>query len=373
MTCPVGIDIRMIKNTGIGTYLRGLLSGLSDIGCLSGRNFSLFGPESPEIYRELRHYAFGSRIYTVSEQVQYLRHLGRCRVWHAPHYNVPVVRGKTKLVVTIHDIIHWIYRKGVLNPVQTFYARTMLSRAARYSDHIIAVSARTRDDLVEHFHADPSRITVIHEGVDPAVRRTSDAEIEAVKAKYGIRGSYFIYVGLLKPHKNVVWLIQRFKGLAESGAIRSKLVVIGRKDKRYPKGYEAYSDISTDQTVVYIPTVSFDDLRALYSGARSLLHPSFYEGFGLTLLEAMACETPVAAFRTGSIPEIAGDAAWLIEPNSEKEFRDAVVGLETQPRLREEWVSKGRERVRQFSWQQTARETVTVYEKVLGKKLSGGG
>jgi glycosyltransferase involved in cell wall biosynthesis len=184
----IGLDVRMLENSGIGTYLRGLLSGFQKLGLDKG--IALFGGGLAP---------FTAPIYSIQEQFQYPSRLKQCRLWHAPHYNVPLLKGKTKVVVTIHDIIHWIFRKQFLSPLQTAYAGFMLGRAVRSADHIIAVSHHTKKDLVEHFHAPEEKVTVIHQGVDETFRKLPPRELEAafekVRIKYGIPEKYFFMSG----------------------------------------------------------------------------------------------------------------------------------------------------------------------------------
>lgn len=176
----IGLDIRMLQNSGIGTYLRGLLSGFRTLGL--DKDLALFGLASPQPD------PFTAPIYSIREQFQYPARLRQCRLWHAPHYNVPLWKGKTKLVVTIHDIIHWLFRKQFFSPLQTAYAGFMLGRAVKSADQIIAVSHHTKKDLLEHFHAPEAKITVIHQGVDETYHRLSPGELKPALAK--LRAKY---------------------------------------------------------------------------------------------------------------------------------------------------------------------------------------
>ncbi len=369
MNHRIGMDIRMIQRTGIGTYVRGLLSGWHQAGLADELGLALYGKSAPSPDWS-RHPAvpFHSDIYSVQEQFEYPWRLKNCRLWHAPHYNVPVVKGRTRLVVTIHDLIHWIFRKEFLSPLQESYAGFMLRRAVENADHVITVSEKTKNDLVTHFDAPAEKISVIYEGVDARFKVLDEPrEIDRVLKKYGVPPQYFIYIGMLKPHKNVQWLIHLFRRLREEGRLRASLVLVGRKDKKYPKGYEDLLHLKTTDEIIHIPYVEDDELVALYNGALALAHPSLYEGFGLTLLEAMACGTPVIACRSASVPEVAGDAACLVDSCDEKEMTDALVRMESFPNLRDEFQRKGYRRSREFRWDEAARRTAEVYERVLNQ------
>lgn len=366
MTNRIGLDTRMLNNTGIGTYLRGLLGGFQETGLDQKLGLTLYGPKRVEAWP---HESFQSPIYSIQEQWQYSKRLAACRLWHAPHYNVPIQKGKTKLVVTIHDIIHWIFRKQFLSPLQTVYAGWMLKRAIMIADRIIAVSHHTKQDLVTHFQADEKKIVVIHEGVSSHFRRLSPDALKAardkLKAAYGIPENFFLYVGMMKPHKNVQTLIRVFRRLKAEGKIKAALVLIGRKDKKYPPGFDELTSLASTPDIIHLPTIDHEDLCAFYNLAIALIHPSLYEGFGLTLLEAMRCETPVIASDAASIPEVVGDAAKLVDVRKESALADAITEMELNPSLRLFLKQKGYDRSQRFSWSETARRTAMVYESVL--------
>lgn len=364
MTCHrVGIDVRMLQNSGIGTYLRGLLSGMSSLGL--DKDIALFGREQG------RAASFTAPIYSLQEQWQYPGLLRRCQLWHAPHYNVPLVKGRTRLVVTIHDIIHWLFRRQFLSPLQTIYAGFMLKRAVTSADQIIAVSHHTKSDLVEHFRAPEQKVTVIHEGVEESCREIPPSELgpafEALRKKYGIPQDFFLYVGLIKPHKNVLMLTRLFRRLKATGQVRAALVLIGRKDKRYPPGYEDLATLNSAGDVFYLPRIESHELRIFYNQALALVHPSLYEGFGLTLLEAMQSGTPVLTTNSSSIPEVVGDAALRVDATDGAAMQEALIRLDQDASLRGSLRLKGLERVKLFNWKEMARKTAEVYEKVLAQ------
>ncbi len=363
----IGIDVRMVRNTGIGTYLRGLLEHFKGAEPLK-HPIHLFGPADPITNGAFSVQPFRSRIYSINEQIEYPFHLRKCSLWHAPHYNVPVLKGGTKLVVTIHDLIHWIFRKDFFSPLQAAYAGWMLKQASLRSDHIITVSERTKLDLIKYFNADAKKISVIYEGVSSRFKPVQDAaQLEKMKMKYQLPESYFLYVGLIKPHKNVLTLIRLFKQLRKEGLVKSSLVLIGKKDKHYPPGLEELTHLKTGEGIIYLPFVETEELVLLYNGALALVHPSLYEGFGLTLLEAMACGTPVIACRTSSIPEVAGHAAWLVDPSVPGEMKDAMAEMERTPVLRMEYGKKGIVQAGRFRWDDAAKKTLEVYERVLSE------
>lgn len=358
----------MICHTGIGTYVRGLLEVWKD----KPRHEMplLFG--DPELTRQkapgYETVSFRAPIYGLQEQLLYPRMLKQCRLWHAPHYNVPLIKpAGTKLVVTIHDLIHWIYRGRFFSPLQGAYAAFMLRRAVQSADHIMTVSSHTRDDLIKHFSARPGAVSVIHEAVSDFFQPVQDSRaVLELRQKYHLPPRYFLYVGSLKPHKNVQWLLKIFRQLHSNRKLENGLVLVGRKDRKYPQGYEELAGLQDGEGVFHRSGMNEEELRLLYNGATALIHPSLYEGFGLTLLEAMACGTPVVALKVASIPEVAGSAACLLESGDEKALSQSLLRLEGDTSFREDLSRRGLEHAKKFSWQKTAAETEKVYRSVLG-------
>jgi len=200
---------------------------------------------------------------------------------------------------------------------------------------------------------------VIHEGVTPKFFEPwSEEDKRKLIQKYRLPERFFLYVGLLKPHKNVKSLVEIFLKLRGEGKIHSDLVIVGRRDRKHP--------LQTGDGLHYLSEVqSRKELAGFYALARALVHPSFYEGFGLTCLEAMASGTPVIVSRVASLPEVVGEAGYYVDPYSEESLRQAILEMEENGTLRRELSEKGKLRARQFNWPKTARETLEVYEELL--------
>ena len=363
------LDARMIRHSGIGTYVRGLLGTYRNHPFFQQHSFGLALP--PSLFSEGdsvgKLHPFRSPVYSVLEQVEYPFRMGNCRLWHAPHYNIPLLKGKTRLVVTIHDLIHWIFQKEFYSPLQATYVRLLFQRLSKSADRIIAVSQRTRDDLIQHFKVPAEKIRVIYEGVSEEFFSPMDPERRRqFLRERDLPEQFLLYVGLMKPHKNVERLLRVFKKLRREGKIKSPLVLVGKKDKHYPKGFESTRDLANGDGIHYLPEVSTrKELVSLYASALALIHPSLYEGFGLTCLEAMASGLPVAVSRAASLPEVVGEAGYYFDPYSEDSLAEALTTMESEERLRKELAQRGRERARKFSWAKAAEETIQVYREVL--------
>lgn len=361
----VGIDVRMMHYTGIGTYVRGLLQGLTE--STHSASVALYGKSSAgDTTFSTPIIDFAPPIYSLTEQMFYPAVISEVKLWHAPHYNIPWFLGKTRLVVTVHDLIHWIFRDRFFNPLKAFYAQMLITRAVDKADHLITVSEHTKSDLIEQFGANPDKITVTYEGVSADFKPSDNTSlIREHLINLGLHKPYFLYVGLMKPHKNVHWLIDVFSRLRSRGLIHSDLVLVGNRDKGYPGNLDKILRNAPNSGIHHLRAISRDDLVNLYRGAIALVHPSIYEGFGLTLLEAMASGTPVIAHRVASIPEVVGQAGHLIDLQDSNALARALMRFESEPDLRSFYTAKGFEQVKMFSWRKMAEQTAVIYDKVL--------
>ena len=360
----VGLDFRMAANTGIGTYLNGLVEGFRINKNPKPENLALFS-QKPASQVGFSKVFFDAPIYSIQEQWQYPQFVRMCELWHAPHYNIPYCKGRAKLVVTVHDIIHWVYRKQ-FNFLQRTYAEKMLRRTIHLADHILTVSKHSKADLINYFDAPPDKITVVYNGVSPDFfpRAKGQLELEwkAIQQKYLLPESFFLYVGMLKPHKNVLKLLRIFIKLKQENKIQSSLVVIGQgaANSTETQLLKDHADIIT-----HLPRIQSGELPVFYNRARALVHPSLYEGFGLTVLESLACGTPVLTTSRASLPEVGGKAARYIDGEDESEMTNALQEWDADSTLKLRLHDVCLEQACKFSWDKAARETSQVYEKVL--------
>ena len=355
------VDARMLGHSGIGTYLRGLLREYEKAPFFQECSLGLALPPSlfSQVGGSLKLFAFDAPVYSMKEQAMYPFQLKKSRLWHASHYNIPLLKQGARLIVTVHDLIHWIFRKEFYSPLQSLYAQIFFKKVTQLADRIIAVSHQTRDDLIQFFGASPEKIRVIYEGVTPEFFEPwSEEEKRKLIQKYQLPDRFFLYVGLLKPHKNVKFLAEVFLKLRKEGRIHSDLVIVGKKDQKFPlptgEGLHCLSQVGSRK-----------ELAGFYASARALVHPSFYEGFGLTCLEAMASGAPVIVSRVASLPEVVGEAGYYVDPYSEESLRQAILELEENDTLCRELSEKGKLRARQFNWPKAAKETIEVYKEVL--------
>lgn len=355
----IGIDIRMMQHTGIGRYIRGFVSGLSSSS--QNQQYVLIGnSEFKSTFPGKGYVPCNAPIYSISEQLVLPMAGKGCDCFHIPHYNVPIV-WKRKLVVTIHDLIHLHFAEH-LPPLARFYAGFLLPFAVRRADAIIAVSEYTKADLIKTLKVNPNKITVIHHGIEPSF------QTDPIKQKPDAsQKPYFLYVGLIKAHKNVGLLIQAFKTLKKtSGTDQLALHLVGEPDFKQRVVSRWLEEIKDEQDIFLIRHISDQELKEQYQNAVALVFPSRYEGFGFPLLEAMASQTPVIAARATSVPEIAGEnAAIYFDPSSVAELTNCMKRVLENTELRAKLIRGGLERIKLFDWKSAAQKTLDIYESLL--------
>jgi glycosyltransferase involved in cell wall biosynthesis len=273
-----------------------------------------------------------------------------------PAHVLPIVHPRHS-VVTVHDL-GYLYFPEAHPPRQRWY----LDRSTRWhtttATHLLADSAATKRDLVENYHAHPDRITVAYPGLDPSIKRVDDAnEIARVKAKYNVESDYVLYLGTIQPRKNPQRQIEAFCQLPISNF---QLLLAGK-----PGWYSDQLLQHANDRVKFIGYVDAADKNALLSGATAFVFPSLYEGFGFPVLEAMACGVPVLCSNTSSLPEVAGDAAVLVNPLEVDDIAQGLREITTNEELRRTLVERGYRQAQKFTWQACADVVLNVFESTL--------
>lgn len=304
--------------------------------------------------------------YSLREQIELPRIVRQHGVdlLHSPHFNIPLLC-PCPVVATIHDVIYLACAEDLPSLAGRLYYRGMMAAAVRRADRIIAVSQYSRDEIRKYLHTQ-REIEMIHSGVDGHFQPVTDREqIEKVKAAYEIAGEYLLYTGIFKPRKNHRGLLQAFRRFLDLGG-GAVLVIAGPLKEGEMELRTLAEELKISHKVVFTGFVDDADLPALYSGTCVYACPSLYEGFGLTVLEAMACGTPVVCSSATSLPEIAGPAAHYADARDAVAFGDALYQAFTDLNLRAGLVEKGFMNVRRFDWRNTAEQTLAVYQRALG-------
>ena len=280
-----------------------------------------------------------------------------------PAHTIPVVRRPNlKTVVTIHDLGAEFLAEYHQFP-QKLYLSWSTKYVAEHATRIISISKFTKKCLTRAMNVPSKRISMVHEAVNRKVfYPRGSGEIESVRAKYGLNKKYLLYVGTIQPRKNLPRLIEAF---AKSRLKNTELVLAGSQGWLVGEINKTPEKFSVSDRVRFLGYVDNDDLAALYSGAAGLAFPSLYEGFGLPILEAFACDCPVLTSNIGAMSEVAEDAAFLVDPTNAGDIASGLKKLVRNERLGQDLVKKGRERLKNFSWEKAATETIRVFEKTL--------
>ena len=365
----VAIDARKLHDFGIGTYIRNLLRQLAridhdtdyvllssptdlDVAAQLGPNFRSVLEPSPN--------------YSLREQIHvpWVLHRERPDVFHAPHYVLPPAI-RCRSVVTIHDCIHLMFPQYLPNKAAYAYARASMWAAVKRSSRILTVSEASKRDILHFFNVAPEKIKVVYNAIDDHFWLTPpEEEVARVRERYQLDHQFVLYVGNIKPHKNLVRLIDAFDELRRTGLEDLKLLIIGDEISKLPALRRAVHRHKLHKHVRFLGFVSDGTLRILYRLASVFVFPSLYEGFGLPPLEAMASGTPVVTSNQSSLPEVTGDAAVLVDPYDVDSLVDGIRRVLTDPALAAELRRRGPERAREFSWAHSVEKTRRVYEAV---------
>jgi glycosyltransferase involved in cell wall biosynthesis len=282
---------------------------------------------------------------------------------HATEHLLLPLRG-VPTVLTVHDLI-FRHLPQYHKRLNRWYLNLALPHYCQRANHIIAVSEYTRQDLITSYGLSPKKITVILEAADPRFMPQTEASIKTMRAQYGLPERYLLFVSTLEPRKNLTRLLAAWEPLyAASDA--PPLVIAGKRGWLYDEFFAALERSPSKSGVLLPGYIADEDLPALYAGAEVFLFPSLYEGFGLPVLEAMACGTPVICSNSSSLPEVAGDAAVLVDPYDTEALRASLSQVLQSSSLQETMRIEGLAQAARFSWDRTARETLSVYRKTGG-------
>jgi len=269
-----------------------------------------------------------------------------------------------KTVVTIHDMTPFVLPEDY-SLFHRKWLKYFFRKATRLADVIISDSENSKKDLVSVFNISPEKVNVIPFGIaDEFFRKRDDTLKKKIRAKYSVGDRFILNVGTLHPRKNIERICLAYKKLREGKNISHKLVIVGRGGWSYKKFFNLPERLELTDEIIFLGNVPQEDLPVLYNSAEVFLYPSLYEGFGLPVLEAMACGIPVVTSNTSSLPEVAGGAAILVDPYNVNEIVSALYDLLTDKNLQRDMVDKGLERARKFSWDRTAKDTRAVYQNL---------
>lgn len=365
----IGIDAsRAIVDcpTGTAVYSQQLIQALLTIG--GGHRFRLYFRSRPPAHLSS---AFVTAEHSVIPFPRLWTHVRlswemvRCPpdVLFVPAHVLPLVHPHAS-VVTIHDL-GYLYFPDAHRTRERLYLDWSTRWNARAARHIIADSRATKADLVNWYRVPPEKVTVVYPGVNlTQLMPCPQEQVEATKRKYGIEGSYYLYVGRLEPRKNLKRLIEAYA--MRDGQTPHLLVLAGRAGWKGSELRALVERLGLQRRVLFPGYIPEADKAALMSGAIAFVFPSLYEGFGLPVLEAQACACPVVTSSTSSLPEVAGEGALFVQPEDVRAIGAALRQVAEDHLLRRELVERGLENVRRFSWHRCAQQVLHILTTCAG-------
>lgn len=369
----VAIDGRYIQDhfPGIGRYTYNLVRALAALG-VGVEWLVVSNPRLANTRYDLSALAAHSGVRLVScdvgtfslrEQTALPRMVARLGVslLHSPYYVKPY-RLPMPSVLTYYDVIGLVYPESLPSARARALFRLLSRLALAGADKVILLSESARRDVMRHFRVAEAKTVVIHPAADPQFQPQPAPAVERVRQKYGLDGPYALYVGINKPHKNVETLVEAWARAKPHGV----LVLAGREDPRYPQARQRVAALGLERCVRFLGDVPEADLPALYTGAALFAFPSLYEGFGLPVLEALACGTPALVSDASSLPEAAGEAGWCLPPHDVEAWAAALSRAIADPGWRAQAGARGIAHAARFTWAHTAAQTVASYRRALG-------
>lgn len=377
----IGIDVTsaVTQGGGIGRYTRELIRALVKVDN-QAHDFVLFSAKQPAklpvenplpikpnvIHKEaLLPDRWLYRLwYRLKIPLPVQRFTGPLNLYHSPDFVLPPLAGSIPSLLTIHDL-SFLYHPEAFTPPLINFLNQIVPKSVAGATHILADSQSTKTDLIQQWDIDETKITVLYSGVSKVFRPETDSEkIETVREKYKLgSGPFVLSVGTLQPRKNYGRLIRAFKGVVERQP--HNLVIAGGGGWLYDRILEEAKLHGLEERVQFLGFVEDLDLPALYSEASLFTFPSLYEGFGLPILEAMACGVPVLSSNASCLPEVVEDAGILLDPKDETAWTEAILYLLENPSERTRLVAAGFLRARQFTWEKAAEKLIELYSRLL--------
>jgi glycosyltransferase involved in cell wall biosynthesis len=363
----IGIDVGILreKARGVGFYLINLLDKFSQITIED--SFYLYSPRST-LYNFGKRQNWHNRFGTIPMpgsfwlQTQGKRYVTKDKIemFYGPAHLLPLRLSKNiKTVLAVHDLVSVYYPNTMAN-YNRFIHNIFFKPSIKSADHIITMSEYTKQSIIDCFSISSDKITVIYEGVSEKFRPHQKEEILSVLARYQIKSPYILSVGTLEPRKNYMVLLKAFKQLNSN----FDLVIVGKKGWKSQEIFDTISELQLHNRIKILGYVDDNDMPYLYNGAEVFVFPSVYEGFGLPVLEALACGVPTISSNASSLPEIGGEAVKYFNPNSiddlQKKMQDVLDSSEVKRTLRE----KGIIQAQKFNWEDTARKTLTILKDI---------
>lgn len=305
---------------------------------------------------------FFSFWYWFDVQVPKILRQERADVFFSPD-NFLSLRTDIPTVLTTHDIAHFHYPRQVAWMHRPYY-RFFIPKFLKKATHIVCVAEHGKADLIAHYQVPAEKITVVPNGTRAIFQPLSDAEKTQVKAEFSKGADYFFFLGAIHPRKNVLGLLLAYELFREKSKAKVKLLIAGKLAWQVQEITAAHAASTYRDDILFLGYLSEETAAEMMASALALTYLSFFEGFGLPVLEALCTDTPVITSNTSSLPEVAGEAALLVDPYDVEEIAGAMLRIWNEPDLREDLVKKGQVQRQQFSWDEAATDIYTILQAV---------
>lgn len=381
----IAIDLRWISKDagGIRQYVLNLASALKKIDKSNDYMLIFDGQEIMEkvmkdygfeVKQNFKGVVFKPGPFSLKNQFIMKKYLKneKVDVFHSPDFIAPVIIGGVKLVITMHDIIPYLHpelcmrsKKVRLRLFYKLFNRIVIRRAEK----VITDSESSRRDIIRTFRVDDNKVKVIYLSAGREFKRIEDmSKIDSIKKELGLAGRNILYVGRQEPSKNLTGVIRAFYKIRKERGFEGSLVIAGKRDDRYPEPYNLVESLGLNKRVIFTGFIEKNKLPLLYNACNLFIYPSYYEGFGLPPIEAMACGLPVIASIASSLPEVIGDGGIMVHPDDINGLAKSMDRVLKDSKFREALIEKGLKRAALFSWENAAKKTLAVYEEVIKKR-----
>jgi glycosyltransferase involved in cell wall biosynthesis len=380
----VAIDIRRMTEFGVGTYTRNVVRALGRLDH-SNEYFLIGSPQKvaeigplPPNFQTIPLLDDGTTTKGYLECRAILKRLN-CDVVHIPHLFWMPRTLPCSYVITVHDVLEHMYRAHDRSNLRRSLHFQLTRRVLKGASRILAVSKYTKGEIEKLFGIPGARIEVVYNAIDERFLRghATDTDRQILAERYLVTYPFLLYAGRISPHKNLVRIIEAFSALKAELEKQErfpdlKLIIIGDELSKHPDLRRTVIRGGVQNDVRFMGFVPIEMLRVFYDAAKIFVFPSLYEGFGLPPLEAMAHGTPVITSNTSSLPEVVGNAAVLVNPENVFEIMRALLRVLLDQTVRDKFKQRGYEQAKKFSWDASARQILSVYEQVAGKRVKDG-
>lgn len=358
----ITIDVRMLNFSGIGTYIQNILPFL-----IEHFDLVLLGDEKElnkyEWAEKTKIIPFKANIYSVKEQFLFSKTVPKTKLLWCPHFNAPLFPTRARnLICTIHDVNHLALKSSNYS-IKYGYAKKLIANAVKKSHVIITVSEFSKSEILKYTNAAQNQIKVIHNGICPNFCENGQESL-------GIKlpENYFLFVGNVKPHKNLVVLLKAYLKLPGAVQKNFKIVVTGKKEGFVSGDKKIFDFIKKhrlEERVIFTGYLPNTIISKVYKKAKLFIFPSNYEGFGLPLLEAMACGTPVICSDIAPFKEVAADTAIFFEKNNANSLREKIELLLYDNDLKRKLVKRGKLAIADYSWKRAADKHIELFHSIV--------